>query len=52
MVDDLAGDTAEDKLFTSRKTLPSNYDGIIFGLVSFCQDALRHRWAVADRGTD
>lgn len=41
MIDDLAGDTAEDKLLTSRKTLSPNHDGTVFGLVFFCQDAIR-----------
>jgi hypothetical protein len=35
MGDNLAGNTAEDKLLSSRETLPSNYDSTIFSLISF-----------------
>ena len=52
MGDNLAGNTAEEKLLSSRKTLSSHYDSTIFSLISLCQDALRHGWAVASGRTD
>jgi len=51
-VNNFAGDTAEKELLTSRKTLSPHYNGAVFELVTFFQNALGHRGAVAKGGTN